>query len=139
MLKHLIYVSTASYPMEDRDLVELLDVSRRNNQEEQLTGMLLYKDGTFMQVLEGEPAMLKKRYNVISRDSRHEDLMLLSDRSIETRSFGDWSMGFHHLQPLDDDILEGFSPFLKQGFHSQAFSDSPDMAHRLLMAFRDYS
>ena len=138
MLYHLIYVSTASGAMSDQDLVEILQVSRRNNAQSGLSGMLLYKDGTFMQVLEGEQETLKQRYSIIAEDPRHKDLMLLSEKPIEQRSFADWSMGFHNLKALDDEVLEGFTPFLKESFTSHHFGDNPDMAHRLLLAFRDY-
>jgi len=138
MLYHLIYVSTASRAMDDQDLLEILRVSRQNNARSRLSGMLLYKDGTFMQALEGEQDVLKHRYNIITADSRHKDLMLLSEKPIEQRSFADWSMGFHNLKALDDEALEGFSPFLKESFTSHHFGDNPDMAHRLLLAFRDY-
>jgi len=138
MLYHLIYISTANHAMNDQDLMEILQVSRRNNERDGLSGMLLYKDGTFIQVLEGEQQTLKQLYATLGRDNRHNDLMLLSEKPIQERSFADWSMGFRNIDTLDDTALAGFSPFLKQGFSSHDFGDNPDMAHRLLLAFRDY-
>ncbi len=58
MLFHLICVSTAVVPMRDKDLVELLHSCRLQNGRSNITGMLLYKDGHFMQVLEGEESMI---------------------------------------------------------------------------------
>ena len=53
MLSHVVYVSTASEPMDDEDLAELLAQSRERNARNDITGMLLYKDSRFIQLLEG--------------------------------------------------------------------------------------
>ena len=55
---HLVYVSSAVRPFSKSELVELLNVTRDNNSRLGVTGMLLYRDGNFMQVLEGgEPVV----------------------------------------------------------------------------------
>jgi hypothetical protein len=55
----IVYVSAASEPFSDQQLKELLQKSRQNNVAAGITGMLLYKDGTFMQTLEGPELAVK--------------------------------------------------------------------------------
>jgi hypothetical protein len=50
----IVYVSSALKPFSKTDLLTLLEKSRENNTSLGISGMLLYKDGNFMQVLEGE-------------------------------------------------------------------------------------
>ncbi len=69
MLFHLIYVSTAVKPMIGDELVSLLEQSRARNKRHRITGMLLYSDGHFMQVLEGEEASVMKIFEDISHDA----------------------------------------------------------------------
>ncbi len=58
----LTYVSSAVRPFAEDELADLLAVSRQNNARLGITGMLLYKDGNFMQVLEGEEAEVRTLY-----------------------------------------------------------------------------
>ena len=53
MLTHLVYISSARRLFTTEELRDLLAVSRRNNAREDVTGMMLYRGGSFMQVLEG--------------------------------------------------------------------------------------
>lgn len=85
----LVYASSASKLMSDSDLAEILRVSRRNNEAAEVTGALLYADGTFMQVLEGEPSAVEATYLRVSRDPRHRSSAVMLRAHVETRSFAD--------------------------------------------------
>ncbi|MEL6406516.1 MAG: BLUF domain-containing protein, partial [Chloroflexota bacterium] len=58
-LNVIVYVSYASHTMSESELVEILDTARENNQRLNVTGMLLYRDGFFIQALEGEQAVIE--------------------------------------------------------------------------------
>jgi len=111
MLSKLIYASRATHPMSDDDLTDLLSTARTNNQKHELTGLLLYCNQSFLQVLEGEPDRIEKLYSKIEADPRHTQLRLLYRAPIEQRKFSSWSMGFEH---IDEDrlasTLPGFKP-----------------------------
>lgn len=111
MLSKLIYASSATRAMSESDLTELLTQARSNNLENNLTGLLLYCNQSFLQVLEGEPEILDALYARIETDPRHKKLRLLARSPTNTRKFGAWSMGFEH---VDEDhlaeILPGFRP-----------------------------
>ncbi|WP_417411057.1 BLUF domain-containing protein [Hoeflea sp.] len=93
----MLYVSGASAPMSDADIQDILAASRRNNQRDGITGMLLWADGVFIQVLEGEPQMVRSVYRRIQADDRHRNLMLVLEQEADERMFSQWSMGFKQL------------------------------------------
>jgi hypothetical protein len=100
----IIYSSAATVPFSDTDLVELLKVSRRNNAGSEVTGMLLYRDGRFLQVLEGPDDGVRERMAVIARDPRHAEVLVLLEEGLSERRFPDWTMGFvpHESTPPDE-------------------------------------
>ena len=110
-MRRIIYCSQATYDLSPDELVELLSKSRENNERDGLGGMLLYSSQSFLQMLEGDEEPLRKAYERIGADSRHTNLRLLADVEITQRMFGDWSMGFEHVddEELADD-LDGFTP-----------------------------
>lgn len=93
-LLKLLYVSTAARPLDDRDLDALLAVARSRNAASDITGVLLYADGRFLQHLEGRDADVEAVFASIEADPRHEDVRVLTRRPIGARQFADWSMGF---------------------------------------------
>ena len=95
--------------MTEAGLVDILNVSRNNNQKNSLTGMLLYGEGTFIQVLEGEEQVLDKTYEVVKADDRHKNIIKVAEGNIEKRNFPDWSMGFKSANKQELAELGGFT------------------------------
>ena len=106
---HLLYVSVAKKPCSDAALLSLLTQARRSNLGLGITGFLLYQPDAFMQVLEGEEAAVRGLYGLIRHDVRHHDVVALVAKTILTRQFSDWSMGFRRLQS------EEFRPVVEDG------------------------
>ncbi|MEM7539309.1 MAG: BLUF domain-containing protein, partial [Chloroflexota bacterium] len=92
-----VYISAASVSFNEDDLNKLLQKSRTNNRVLGITGLLLYADGNFIQVLEGEPQNLEIVLSKIRRDHRHSKIIKLLSKEIETRNFPDWDMGYRRL------------------------------------------
>lgn len=134
----LLYSSAATHPMRDKELVDILEQSRTHNRANNITGMLLYHNESFMQYLEGERDKVIVLYDRIALDDRHTGVTLYFEREIDERNFADWSMGFTNLEKVDPTELEGFTPFLEEGFTSEAAAEQPTMAMRLLLKFRDF-
>jgi FAD-dependent sensor of blue light len=84
----------ADDPNERRQIAEILLISRRNNEELEVTGALLVTDRNFAQVLEGEREAVEATYERIARDKRHKDIVLTLYESIEVRRFPDWAMAY---------------------------------------------
>lgn len=108
----LAYTSIASHHMTHEELLSLLSQSRKNNLPTEITGMLLYMEGCFFQVLEGEADPLEKLYEKIAKDPRHHDVMKLILEPIETRCFSHWSMGFQHITREELSSISGLTDFL---------------------------
>ncbi|MDB5672587.1 MAG: hypothetical protein JWO25_3546 [Alphaproteobacteria bacterium] len=90
----IVYISSARRPIGSDQLEEILDISRRNNQLHQVTGLLLAAGRRFLQALEGPSDAVLATYARIAADPRHGALVQLGCRTVETRQFGDWSMAF---------------------------------------------
>jgi hypothetical protein len=133
----LIYVSSASELFTTEQLTSLLQAVRKRNTDAGVTGMLLYKDGNFMQALEGEETTVKTLFKTISADQRHKGIIVLSAGPIDARSFPDWSMGFRDLRSPELAKLPGFSDFMNTKLAPDEFKSSPDRARKLLLTFKN--
>ena len=134
---NLIYVSSAVNLMKQDELIELLKIARENNAKLNVTGMLLYHEGNFMQVLEGEEDAVTALYHKIAQDPRHHMVTHIGTRPIKERNFSEWEMGFTNLHDIDSDTLEGFSEYLKEPLNSEAFTNNPTFAHAFLRTFKE--
>ena len=105
---HIIYISRAVRPLSDEDLQALLSQCRRDNAQHNVTGILFYSHGNIAQLIEGETETLEPLFEKISRDGRHSNVMKLVEKPISVRSFSDWSMAFHPLEPMGFETLQGF-------------------------------
>jgi hypothetical protein len=131
-----VYASSAVRPFSNEELIELLEKSRAKNHELNVTGMLLYKDGNFMQVLEGEESVVLALMAVIARDPRHRGLLRLTRGYTDDRQFPTWSMGFRNLDSPEVRSLEGFTEFLNTDLTGAEFTADPGRAQRLLLTFK---
>ncbi|WP_046243805.1 BLUF domain-containing protein, partial [Hymenobacter terrenus] len=95
-LHYLSYQSVALQPFSDEALQDLLAKARVYNIAHQVSGMLLYRDGQFVQVLEGEEDVLRELYTKIQRDPRHTNVVTLVDEPLPQRKFSAWSMAYRH-------------------------------------------
>lgn len=107
-MHHIAYISRAVRPLTDEDLHELLTQCRRDNERHHITGILFYSHGNIAQLFEGEPEEIEPLFGRILRDGRHSHVQKLIDKPINTRSFADWSMAFHPLEPEGFEALQGF-------------------------------
>lgn len=122
-LHSLVYVSIESRPMSPEDIKDILDTARSFNKEQDITGMLLYRGGYFIQALEGEAERVQTLYNNIAKDDRHRNVLMVYNSPIEKRAFGSWSMGFKDLDGMNPDTLEGFTDFLTQPITPEMIGD----------------
>lgn len=112
-LLQLVYASTATNPFEEEPLKELVAAARANNARLGITGLLLYKNASFFQVIEGEEIEAARLFEKIRQDKRHESVVMLHRRLVELRSFPDWAMGFAFVPEKRQETLVGFLDFLR--------------------------
>jgi hypothetical protein len=132
-LIHCIYASRASAPLGESEIHALLDRARRNNLALGITGMLLFVDDSFFQVLEGEAAVVDEVYAIIARDPRHDRVTQIIREPIAERSFEDWSMGFASVGRAEVRKLLGENDFFDGAECLEHIN--PGRARKLLMAF----
>lgn len=102
----LAYTSTTSWIYSPGDLTKILEVSRANNAAHGITGILLYKSGAVMQILEGEADAVHFLYRKLLADSRHHSVTKLYERPLAARNFPEWSMGFESLEPSQPGLAD---------------------------------
>lgn len=107
----IIYLSSAVNPMNDFELDELLLKAKNNNLRNNISGILLYIDGDFLQVLEGEKQNVIALFEKIKHDPRHQSILTVIEGKIQNRQFKDWSMDYkstkyHEINEIED--LENF-------------------------------
>ncbi len=130
------YVSTESYAMTPKDLIALLEVSRKNNAQRDITGLLLYRETAFFQVLEGTEAQVKAAFEAISKDRRHHTVDVLFEGNTTNREFADWRMGFLNLDGVSIDQLMGYTNFLRRELEPREFLENLSRGKRLALMFR---
>ncbi len=105
---HLVYISYVSRPLREDDLIDILNTSRLNNKKNGITGMLVYLNEKFIQVLEGEYEAVNNVYKEIASDVRHRKVTTILEGNTEQRIFKDWSMGFKKLDGQQFEELSGY-------------------------------
>ena len=134
-LMHYVYASAATHHFEPAELTSLLRSARRHNDGAGLTGVLLYTEGSFFQVLEGAPEAVEALYARILLDRRHEQVTTIVSEAIPRRSFADWTMGLSQVSRTDLALITGTNDFLSGS--SCYLGLNSGRAKKLLAAFRD--
>lgn len=134
-LIHCIYSSAATHHFSPAELEALLKKAREFNALHELTGMLLYAEGSFFQVLEGPEEVIAALYMNIEKDKRHEQVTKIIIEPIHKRSFAEWTMGFSNVSREELAKIEGTNDFFSK---ARCFAElDAGRAKKLLAAFRD--
>nr|WP_280157196.1 BLUF domain-containing protein [Wenxinia saemankumensis] len=94
LIRQILYTSKTTLSDTSVAAIDVLRVARRRNAEDEIGGFLVKDGGTFVQVIEGPADAIEQVFRRIRRDMRHYGIEVRSDRSIRSRQFGDWGMGF---------------------------------------------
>jgi hypothetical protein len=136
-LCRVVYASTAAKPFSEQQLETHLKSYRERNGKRGITGMLLYKDGNFMQCLEGPKTVVSALLAKIQSDPRHRDVnVLLCEENVE-REFSEWTMGFKKLGRNTAREIPGYSDFFDLSLTSGQFQLNPSKSLQLLLCFRN--
>lgn len=102
-----------------KDLKSIINVSKKNNSQHEVCGVLLIHESRFLQVLEGERDALYELMKKIEVDDRHGDVDILVNQSVENRSFKDWNMDvfdLSHKAGLNNESLKIITQIYKENF-----------------------
>lgn len=90
----VIYTSEANESLAEPEVLDILRKAQFKNQAMRISGLLLYKDGRFMQLLEGEPSAVTALLEVIAKDPRHKNLVVTDEFPVDKPSMPTWAMGY---------------------------------------------
>jgi len=113
----------------DAVLADIVARSQINNTEYEITGLLFYHGGRFIQVLEADRDSLEGLMSILEDDERHKNIQRIVDQSIKQRAFEEWSMDSLNLSEdttfEPDELLR-----IQQAYKKHLFADS-----RLMVEF----
>ncbi|ATC94761.1 BLUF domain-containing protein [Pseudoalteromonas tunicata] len=125
MLIEFIYTSHAKTPLSPEQLSTLKKSCIEYNTQHKITGMLLYNNMKFMQVLEGDKETILALFKKIKQDPRHHQVEALILNPIDERNFGQWAMG----------IADISNESIKPDFLSDPNIVNKALSKKLLLAF----
>lgn len=134
----LVYSSSARNGMTEEELKLILESAKVRNARRGVTGMLLFRDGVFLQLLEGEEVDVRYVYNRIVNDPRHQRVVNLPQEKSDQRDFASWSMGYQ--VPTDAQIAATGAPGLASHTPGASFSMlemDPPFAIKLIVSFAE--
>ena len=88
------YVSSVNDQLSEKEIQEVLDFSKNWNNEHNITGILLFSEGNFFQVLEGEKALLKELFPRIVADERHHNIITIFEKEVSQTKFKRYKADF---------------------------------------------
>ena len=105
-MKRITYISRIAYPLSPGDIETIGNISSQNNRQVNITGLLVYFEKLFFQIIEGDDIKVDQLFEKITQDPRHSDLLRLkTEYEIAERLFPSWSMKTINLDNNVDDLL----------------------------------
>lgn len=138
-LIHIVYLSISKRELSEKELADFLTDIRKKNKMKKVTGLLLYNEGTFIQVIEGERESIQDLFENVINDQRHTNIVKLLEEEIVSRSFPDWSMGFKIISNKEIENIPGFSDLLKEENSSEPIPGIAEQVMILLNSFRKFT
>lgn len=136
----LFYCSVATHKISEAGILDILKVSRKKNERDNVTGILVYQKNNreFFQILEGETQVIFALLKTIEFDKRNTSQHLVYNSEIKERNFKGWSMAFSDLDSVTSDKLDGFSEYLDKGFTSELVQEKTANASEMIKMFQFY-
>ena len=118
MLRQVVYISSATQHFSAEALEELLARARANNERSGITGILLYHDLSFLQIIEGTRDDVDRLMARIRRDPSHSSMRIVQDESISERDFKSWAMACRLASAAEARVIANPPLKLDRGFIS---------------------
>ncbi len=120
------YVSTITPDLSDVDIRELMEFVKHKNSLLNITGILIYSEGNFFQILEGESEVVKSIFEKIKKDPRHYNIIKMLDKEIKNNSFSAYYSPFtvisdHYSQTELHQFLKNEKDYNPEHFHSISY------------------
>lgn len=114
MMIRITYISKLTKPLSIEEIKGIGAISSKNNKQVNITGLLVYFEKLFFQVLEGDEKEVDRLYTKIGKDKRHGEVIRLStEYDVEERLFPSWSMNLINLDDSTDDLMRPIKILLR--------------------------
>jgi hypothetical protein len=135
MLEMLIYVSQSSLSPEEqqREVEKIVEVANSRNQNNAITGLLVFTGGRFAQFLEGPSEALTTLMESIHKDVRHRNVTVVRRQRIRERSFSEWAMGYSGPSLVVDRLIK---PLLHAGNRDGRIEERASNLADLMLSLR---
>jgi hypothetical protein len=117
----ICYVSSARVGITQEELTNLFGITEENNSAHNITGILLYESGKFLQVLEGNEVVLKNLFEKIEADSRHNNIFVILNQKCKRKIFENYASRFSIVKSKEE--LQTIETYLDQ------IEDSPNLKY----------
>ncbi len=134
-LVFILYLSSSVKLLSQKDLRDLLDEIAKFNEKKQITGLLLYHQGNFVQIIEGTRDHIQSTFNKIKLDQRHRNVTKLIEREIDERLFPSWRMGFQQISDDQANKIPGYLNYMNKKKINDHLSTSPKEIKILFESF----
>lgn len=129
---YIIYLSAGVKWFSETELKDILAISNINNRRNNITGLLLYSEGNFIQLLEGEENVVHQTFQKLSGDQRHKGIMHIASGLLAERNFPEWAMGF---KSIDAASLATFEGYVNPANKNLTHNNGSHISTNLLKAF----
>jgi hypothetical protein len=130
-----VYISSACYAFSEQQLRELLAECRINNLLNRISGILIYGNSTFFQVIEGSQESVDELWQKLQTDPRHTWVTQLLCRETSRLLFKDWSMAFERYDSTIASQMSGLADlFTDVGIRSEPLATELEII-KLIEAF----
>lgn len=131
-LHFLIYVSRSRDCLTQDEVLQLLRPFQHHNRRNGISGCLIYKDGEFMQLIEGNKETVLALRDRIRADTRHDNFRIVAEGVLHQRTFTDWGLVLldldHGSSKLD------FAPWEKRRLTFADLADDPQLCYAFIAA-----
>jgi hypothetical protein len=94
MLKTICYISSSNVNESINNIKNIYKKAKENNLKNNISGILIFHKGNFLQVLEGKTENVNTTFNKIKNDTRHNNIIKVININIDERIFEDYNFGF---------------------------------------------
>jgi hypothetical protein len=137
MLSQLVYVSNRNATCTPAEIEKILNSCKKNNPSLNITGVLLYTDKKFMQLVEGDAKVIVDLYDKIKKDQRHSNVMMISYNPIKEKSFPSWHMASKDISKTDIQFKTDISADDKRVFN-EILSGKEENGQKVLMLLKKF-
>jgi len=120
-MKSICYVSTIQSKVSSSELYEAFVSFKKKNIKNNISGVLLHKNGNFLQIIEGKKETIDALFSKIKIDKRHKHIITLIDFPIPHRLFEEYKTSFSIIDsPEEFKMLIEYTNWLKHADSSCA-------------------